>query len=113
MLFNSLEFALFFPLVVGVYFLLAQRFRVSWLLVASCAFYMAFIPSYIFILFTTILIDYVAGICIERSEGKRRKWWLIGSIISTCLVLFIFKYYNFFVGSFVSGAQLLGWNLPD
>ena len=62
MLFNSIEFAIFFPIAVTIYFLIAQRWRVHWLLAASCVFYMAFIPVYILILVVTILIDYVAGI---------------------------------------------------
>ena len=69
MLFNSLEFAVFFPLVCCLYFAAPLRLRVPILLVSSCIFYMAFIPAYIFILFITICIDFVAGIFIERSEG--------------------------------------------
>src|SRR5579864_6841685 len=99
MLFNSFEFALFFPLVVALYFALPYRLRLPMLLVASCVFYMAFIPIYILILFVTIGIDYVAGIYIEKSEGTARKALLLISIISTCAVLFVFKYFNFFVGS--------------
>src|SRR5437868_243514 len=112
MLFNSLEFAVFFPIVCCFYFTAPLRARVPLLLVASCVFYMAFIPSYICILFITILIDYIAGIYIERSEGGSRRLWLIGSIVSTCAVLFIFKYFNFFTGSITSVAQLCGWRVP-
>src|SRR5215469_1680696 len=112
MLFNSLEFAIFFPLIVGLYFCLPWRYRTPLLLIASCVFYMAFIPVYILILFVTITIDYVAGICIERSTGRGRKRWLIGSIISTCAVLFVFKYFDFFTANFVGLAGLLGWRLP-
>src|ERR1019366_2958251 len=101
MLFNSLEFAIFFPLVTGIYFLLSQRWRVHWLLMASCIFYMAFIPAYILILFVTILIDYVAGIYLERVRDEFRKPLLWMSIFSACAVLFIFKYFNFFADSFV------------
>lgn len=82
------------------------------LLVASCIFYMAFIPVYILILALTIVIDYGAGILIERSEGVRRKQYLIVSIISTCLVLFIFKYFNFFNANFAAIANFLHWNYP-
>ena len=82
------------------------------MLVASCVFYMAFIPVYILILFVTILIDYTAGIYIERSDGPPRRAWLIGSIISTCAVLFVFKYFDFFTGNFVGLANLIGWQLP-
>src|ERR1035441_10417369 len=106
MLFNSLQFAIFFPLVVALYFSLPQRQRVLMLLLASCVFYMAFIPAYILILFVTIGIDYVAGIYIERRLGPARRVWLVSSILSTCAVLFVFKYYNFFMGSFVSAAHL-------
>ena len=113
MLFNSIEFALFFPLVCCLYFAVPIRARVGLLLVASCVFYMVFIPAYIFILFLTIGIDYTAGIFIEKSHGHRRRVWLIGSIISTCAVLFVFKYFNFFTASFTSIAQLLGWHIPE
>ncbi len=111
MLFNSIEFAIFFPLVTAVFFLLAQRWRVSWLLAASCVFYMAFIPAYILILLVTILIDYFAGIYIERVEGRLKKALLWVSIISTCTVLFVFKYFDFFINSFVGVSGLLGWHL--
>lgn len=70
MLFNSLNFAAFFVIVTSLYFLIPHRFRWLTLLIASCAFYMAFIPIYILILFVTITIDYFAGIWIENSQGQ-------------------------------------------
>jgi alginate O-acetyltransferase complex protein AlgI len=113
MLFNSIEFAIFFPVVTLIFFLLRQRWRVHWLLAASCFFYMAFIPAYILILLVTILIDYFAGIYLERVEDPRKKRILLWvSILSTCTVLFIFKYFGFFTGSFVGLAGLFGWHLP-
>jgi len=71
---------------------------------------MFFIPKYILILFITILIDYFAAIRIANSENRVRKIWLIASIISTCMVLFVFKYYNFFIDNTNAIAALLGWN---
>ncbi|WP_317047931.1 MBOAT family O-acyltransferase [Pseudochryseolinea flava] len=56
------------------------------------------------------MIDYFAGIWIERSEGKKRKQYLLISIISTVLVLFVFKYYNFFIDNYNGIANLIGWN---
>ncbi len=98
MLFNSFQFFLFFPIVTIIYFLLPHKLRWSHLLVASCIFYMAFIPAYILILIVTIIIDYIAGIMIENEAGtKRKKWFLVMSIIANVGVLAIFKYYNFFV----------------
>jgi alginate O-acetyltransferase complex protein AlgI len=110
MLFNSFNFLIFFPVVTGVYFMLPYRWRWLWLLLASCFFYMFFIPAYILILAITILIDYFAGIYIAKSAGKKRKLYLIISIISTCLVLFVFKYFNFFIGNINTIAGLLHWN---
>jgi alginate O-acetyltransferase complex protein AlgI len=96
MLFNSFQFLLFFPIVTTLYYLLPHRFRWFMLLAASCYFYMAFVPEYILILALTIIVDYGAGIFIERSTGKRRKLYLIVSIVVTCFILFVFKYINFF-----------------
>lgn len=118
MLFNSLSFLIFFPVVTALYFLLpgpkegslGQRWLL--LLVASCFFYMWFIPQYILILFITIIIDYYAGILIEDSVGEKKKKYLFYSIISTCLVLFIFKYFNFFNANFKFIADSLGLHYP-
>lgn len=98
MLFNSLQFVIFFPLVTLIYFLLPHKIRWIHLLIASCVFYMAFIPVYILILFGTIIIDYVTGILIERS-AKRKKYFLTLSIIANVGILCFFKYYNFFISN--------------
>jgi alginate O-acetyltransferase complex protein AlgI len=96
MLFNSLEFAFFFPVVTILFFLLPHKFRWMLLLAASCFFYMFFKPIYILILIFTIIIDYFAGIWIARERDKRKKkYLLVLSIISNVGVLAIFKYYNF------------------
>src|SRR3989449_5063345 len=110
MLFNSIEFGLFFLMVTAAYYALPHRFRWFLLLGASCVFYMAFVPEYILILFTTILIDYVAAIYIDRSAGLKARCLLITSIISTCLVLFVFKYFNFFAANIDALARLVHWN---
>ena len=108
MLFNSLQFAIFFPVVALLYFALPHRWRGMLLLGASCVFYMAFVPAYIGILAVTILIDYVAGIRIEATTGTRRRLWLILSIVSTCAVLFVFKYFAFFNDTIALTARAMG-----
>jgi D-alanyl-lipoteichoic acid acyltransferase DltB (MBOAT superfamily) len=109
MLFNSLQFAIFFPLVTLLYFALPHRWRGAMLLAASCVFYMAFVPAYIGILAVTILIDYVAGIRIEAAtDARRRKLWLVLSIVSTCAVLFVFKYFDFFNETIARAADAMG-----
>ncbi len=96
MLFNSFHFLLFFIIVTSLYFMAPYNRRWLLLLLSSCYFYMAFVPIYIVILGFTIIIDYFAGIYIEKAEGKRRKSFLILSLIANIGVLAIFKYYNFF-----------------
>jgi alginate O-acetyltransferase complex protein AlgI len=110
-LFNSLEFAVFFPLVCALYFLSPQRMRVHLLLVASCLFYMAFIPSYILILAITILIDYVGGILIERGGPRAKRVALFVSILATCAVLFVFKYYDFFWRNYADISSFFGQSI--
>ena len=113
MLFNSIPFLIFFPIVTLVFYLLPHRFRWIHLLAASCFFYMYFVPEYILILLITIVIDYAAGIYMEKAEGKRRKTYLVVSVVSTCLVLVIFKYLDFFNGNIISLSQIFGFSYPD
>ena len=96
MLFNSWSFLLFFPAVTTLYFLAPYRVRWLLLLVASCIFYMAFVPVYLLILALLIIVDYFAAIQIENTEGRKRTRWLCLSITLTCGILFFFKYYDFF-----------------
>jgi len=74
---------------------------------------MFFIPQYIFILFTTITIDYVAAIWIEKSDNNHKKLYLIISIISTCMVLFIFKYFDFFNQNMLYLSEIIGFDYPE
>ncbi|MCB0763068.1 MAG: MBOAT family protein, partial [Flavobacteriales bacterium] len=95
MLFNSTAYLIFLPVVVGLFFALPHRLRWLLLLVASCVFYMAFVPVYILILAFTIMVDYVAGIVIEPARGRARRMFLVASIVANVGVLAIFKYYPF------------------
>jgi alginate O-acetyltransferase complex protein AlgI len=112
MLFNSWHFIVFFITVTAAYFSLALKGRQWLLLLASCYFYMVFKPVYILILFATIVIDYFAGIYIEESEGKKRKYFLILSLISNIGILAFFKYHNFFNENLSRFTYLLGYNNP-
>jgi alginate O-acetyltransferase complex protein AlgI len=110
MLFNSLSFVVFFPIVTVLYFLCPGKWRWALLLAASCYFYMSFVPVYILILGATILVDYWAAIWMEKSEGPKRKQILWISIGVTCLILFVFKYFNFFNSNMAALAEFLHWN---
>lgn len=107
MLFNSLQFLVFFMVVTLWYYRLSnQKNRALLLLVGSCYFYMAFVPKYILILGATIVIDYFAGIQIARKEGRQRKFWLLLSIAANVGILAFFKYFNFLIDNLQPLFQL-------
>ena len=109
MLFNSIEFLFFFPIVTLFFFLIPHKFRWLFLLLASCFFYMYFKAIYIFILVFTIILDYRLGILIENSSTpKRRKQLLVISIVANVAVLAAFKYYNFFSENLNSLCDAVG-----
>jgi len=96
MVFNSLHFLLFFIVTTIAFFLLPHKYRWMFLLAISCYFYMAFKPIYILILAFTIVIDYFAGIYLEKtSDPSTKKKLLIASIIANVGCLAVFKYFNF------------------
>ena len=103
MLFNSLEFLIFFPLVCLFYFLTPWRYRWVLLLIASYYFYMSWNVSYIFLILITTLTNYFGGIQIEKHNKKtKKKQYLLFCIFSNLFILFLFKYFNFFNSSFGS-----------
>ncbi|HMO60638.1 MAG TPA: MBOAT family O-acyltransferase [Ferruginibacter sp.] len=112
MLFNSIQFVFFFILVTTLYFVIAHKYRWFLLLAASCYFYMAFVPVYILILGFTIVIDYFAGIFIEQSKGKKRKMFLVASLIANIGVLAVFKYYNFINDNLTAILHGAGYQNP-
>lgn len=96
MLFNSLHFALFFPLVVTAYFLMPFKYRWAFLLGASYYFYMCWKPEYVLLLLFSTLIDYYAALQIGKSADAKRRNFFLGLSLSLNLgTLFLFKYFNF------------------
>jgi D-alanyl-lipoteichoic acid acyltransferase DltB (MBOAT superfamily) len=69
---------------------------------------MYFVPIYILILFLTISIDYFTGILIEKSGGRKKKWFLVSSIVINISLLSFFKYFNFFIENLNSISVSLG-----
>lgn len=99
MLFNSLQFLIFFPLVTVAYFMLpALRARNMMLLVASYYFYMQYKPEYAILMFISTLIDYAAANGMARAGDKKtvKNLWLCLSLVGNLGMLFFFKYFNFF-----------------
>ena len=103
MLFNSLQFLIFLPVVITAYYVLPHKYRWILLFLASSYFYMAFIPEYIFILYSIILIDYFSAILIEKQDTRqRKKKFLYLSLLANISVLVFFKYFNFFNNNMTS-----------
>jgi len=97
LLFNSVGFLVFFIVITSLYFIIPHKLRWVLLLLSSCFFYMAFVPVYILILGFTIIVDYCAGLLIEKAEGKKKHLFLICSLIANIGILAVFKYYNFLI----------------
>jgi alginate O-acetyltransferase complex protein AlgI len=97
MLFNSVEFLIFFPLVVILYFLVPLRLRIPLLVGASYYFYMSWRPEYIILIIASTLIDFYVGRKIgNESKGQTRKLYLFFSLATNLGILFFFKYFTFF-----------------
>ncbi len=97
MLFNSLSYLIFFPIVVGGYFFLPFRWRWAWLLAASYLFYMTWEPIYVVLILGSTAIDYFAARRIASSVRiPERRALLAVSILTNLGILFTFKYFNFF-----------------
>ncbi len=97
MLFNSMAFAVFLPIVFILYWVLPQRFRWILLLAASYYFYMSWDVKYVFLILFTTVVSYLAGVFMEKADSKKKKRILLTSALAASLgVLFFFKYFNFF-----------------
>lgn len=103
MLFNSIPFLIFFPIVVLGLFLIPHRFQWIWLLLSSYYFYMSSNPKYAILLFISTVITYASGLLMEYSnrnpdEKKKifqKKLWVTLSVTLNLLILFFFKYFAF------------------
>ena len=94
MLFNSLDFLLFFPVVCLLYYAISSlKWRNMFLLLASYYFYMNWEPVYALLLLASTVITYLASLGIEKYEN-RKKTILAISIVANLSILFFFKYFN-------------------
>lgn len=116
MLFNTMQYLVFLPIVVLLYYILPQKVRYIWLLIASYYFYMQWNPLYIILLFSCTVLTYASGRRIGRlkelennctsdntwngDDGNRRKrqLWLAACILLNLCILGYFKYFAFGIG---------------
>jgi alginate O-acetyltransferase complex protein AlgI len=115
MLFNSLDFGIFLVIVFILYWKVFQkslRWQNFFLLVVSYVFYGWWDWRFLSLIFISSMVDYTAGIAMSSTDDKRRrKAWLILSLCVNFGMLAFFKYFNFFVDSFIDLFQLFGLNL--
>jgi alginate O-acetyltransferase complex protein AlgI len=114
MLFNSISFIIFLPIVFVLYWLLARRqlkMQNILLLCASYFFYACWDWRFLFLLIFSTVLDFYTGIKMcDASNQKQKKFWFLLSVIINLGFLGFFKYYNFFTESFVALLSNLGLN---
>ena len=109
MVFSSTPFLYYFlPLVCIFYFILPRKFKNFCLLIFSLLFYFLGEPKYIVVMLASTLVAFLFGFLIDKAEGKRRRIYLIASLVLNFLPLLFFKYTDFFISNF----NLLGLNIP-
>ena len=104
MLFNTVQYLIFLPIVVLIYYILPPKVRYVWLLGASCYFYMQWNKVYLLLLLFCTIVTYTGGRLIERFKDEHRqsgrkglnnkKLYLIVCIVLNLGVLFFFKYFS-------------------
>ena len=104
MLFNSIEFLIFFPIVVLVYYVIPKKIKHLWLLAASYYFYMCWNAKYALLILSSTVITYVSGLLIQKvkvssyemaKQTLLKKWIVASSFVINLGILFYFKYINF------------------
>ena len=120
MQFNSLQFLIFFPIVVLLYFAVPKKIRYIWLLIASYYFYMCWNARYALLLLFSTAITWISGILIylikQKLQNSKRgirweKFFVALSMVGNLSVLFFFKYFDFFFYNFSSLLFRMGIKL--
>ena len=118
MQFNSVDFLIFFPVVVFVYYLVPKKCRAIWLLISSYYFYMSWNAKYALLIGTSTVVTYACAILVEKygkSKKKRpkKKLAVVLCISLNLGILFIFKYANFTIASVNRLLNVLHINAID
>ncbi|MBC8266864.1 MAG: MBOAT family protein, partial [Flavobacteriales bacterium] len=111
MLFNSLDFSIFLPLVFFIYwFFLKHNLKLQnfFLLVVSYIFYGWWDWRFLVLIFTSSIVDYSIGLKFADVKDVNRKYYLYLSLLLNLGLLAFFKYYNFFISSFIDAFTFFG-----
>lgn len=114
MLFNSIDFMIFFPIVLSIYFVIPKKLRAIWLLIASYYFYMSWNPTYALLIAASTVVTYCSALLIDArsSKGtykhaKYKKLLLLAALFINLGILGLFKYGNFVIDSIGGLLQAL------
>lgn len=100
MLFNSLAFAVFLPIVFILYWALPHKYRYILLFLASYYFYMSWNVKYVALILFTTFVSYASGLLLKETSFQKKKTILLGlTLVASLGVLFFFKYSNLFLGT--------------
>jgi D-alanyl-lipoteichoic acid acyltransferase DltB (MBOAT superfamily) len=105
MLFNSIEYLFFLPIVFIIYWLLKSSYKNQniILLISSYVFYGWWDHKFLSLIIFSSFLDYFVGLKLDAAEGQdKKKRWLLISLFSNLGLLGVFKYYNFFADSFAT-----------
>ena len=110
MQFNSVNFMFFFPVVITVYFIIPQKIRMIWLLIASYYFYMSWNVKYALLIVGSTIVTYLSGLLFsflkEGNTLKKKRIIMIICIVSNLGILTLYKYANFGIDIFNSLLNL-------
>ena len=104
MLFNSIDFLFFFPIVVTIYYILPDKIKHVWLLISSYYFYMCWNVQYVLLILISTIITYVSGLLIERikhlskdveRQNRLKREIVALSFVTNLGILFGYKYIDF------------------
>lgn len=116
MLFNSFEFLIFLPIVFAFYWLLNKqlRFQNLLILISSYVFYGWWDYRFLSLILISTIIDYAIGLQLSAADNKKKKKTLLAiSIICNLGILGFFKYYNFFIDSWIDLSMSIGFHTQD
>lgn len=109
MLFNSVEFFLFLPVVFALFYLLRHRYRLPLLLLASYYFYMSWNPIYIVLILISTAIDFTSGYLLGKTDKANLRHFILAiSMLMNLGMLAYFKYANFFIDTLNTVVQNQG-----
>ena len=112
MTFNSLQFLIFLPIVIILYFIVPHKFRWLVLLVASYYAYMSWNPWLVFLILATTVVSYTAGMLMPKTNNQKVKKLLLVITIIVCLgILIFFKYFNFLLATVIDFMNLFSMHI--